>query len=437
MPKSKAKGEGASNKGKGFASREEASDSSGRNVFNTDLPIYKMKPKKNRLNVVEHKVKKFNRNASPGETFHSLVYFVHPDLGPGGKTVVCPKTKGDTEPCPVCEHQYQLFRTKGKEVAKAFRNKKRIAQIVQDRDDKEKGLQLFLHAYNKGYGEALEKRLNGDDEGKYDNWSDAKKGYYASFLGADESVGDDGGSWVTTATVDLEPRKEDLTKLVKQAPSLDEILDPIPSYEKLKKMLAAGKSPKKDEDDDDEDEDTDDLDDEDVDSDDDDDEEADDGDEEDEDGEEDGEGDEEEDDDSDEGDDDEDDEDESDDADEEGEELAEGDMVSHGKGKKAREGKIVKVKGKMATVKFGKKVETVKLADLTAVEDDDDDDEESDDDDDDLDDDDDDDDLEEDDDLDDDEDDDDADEDDDDEDDDDDEEATSGKKKPAKKRGKK
>lgn len=446
----KSKREQRKSKGRGWADEQ---TSSGGKQSVLKLPdgigFYKLKKGKNNLDVVEHKVTTNNNaNFKKGETAHSFVWLEHRNVGPDGKTVVCPKTKGDDEPCCICQFQYRMYKAGKRDVSDPLRAKKQIATVVRDRDGDNKGeVSVFQHAFNKGYGEALKEKLSADDDGSYDNWSDPEEGMTSKIIGKEDPIDDEGGKWTTVSTIEFVPRKKPLEKtLLKSAPSLDGCIE-ILSNKELEKLLKAGTSKDDDEDDDEEEDDADDDDDEDEkpakrgkgkkkskkeeddDEDADEDEDEDDSDEDDDDDSDDDDEDESEDDD-----DGEDDDSDEDDDDEEPE-LKKGDKVSAGKGKKKREGIVVKIKGKKASVKFGKKVEELDIEDLTIMEtdedDDDDVDEDSDIDDDDDDFDDDDGDLEEDDDF-----EDDDDDDDEDEDDDDDEEASS-KKKPAKKRGKK
>lgn len=357
---------------------------------------------------------------------YELTYWIHTDVGPNEKRLVCPartmNAKGKKGKCPICDRVKEMMSEPGydKDTVQALRPKERQMFYIIDRNDKEKGIQLFECAHfgkGQGFGEMLDNKL---EAAKNNDPDSPKLDFFHLDGGSTLYVMTKPDKWngktfYKPTNIEIEPRKEvyDEDKIA-DLPLLEDMLI-VPTYEELeaefngtsddddddsprkKKKPNAGKD---DDDDEDDDDDTD-KDDEDEapkkgkgkkkpadDDDDDDDDDSDDDSDEDDDNDDDDDDDdsppakkkpavEEDDDDDDDTDDDEDDDDDTDD-DSEDEPLDKGDKVSFMYRKKKFVGVIKKIDQKkgLASVKCDDRDEphNVDVEELTRVTDDDDDD---------------------------------------------------------------
>ena len=79
-----------------------------------------------------------------GEKIHLFDYYIHRNVGPLKKTIMCPlQTSG--QPCPICEEYERAKKAKGwdSEEAKALKPSRRVAYNVIDADDDDETVQIF------------------------------------------------------------------------------------------------------------------------------------------------------------------------------------------------------------------------------------------------------------------------------------------------------
>jgi hypothetical protein len=105
-----------------------------------------------------------------GDKLHMLDYFVHRNVGPLKKTIICP-LKTSELPCPICEEYERAKAEKGYDSpeAKALKCSRRVAYNFIDADDDDEVVQIFdvsWHMFTKDLiDEATHeaKRLNVED----------------------------------------------------------------------------------------------------------------------------------------------------------------------------------------------------------------------------------------------------------------------------------
>lgn len=187
------------------------------------------------LDVVPYTTGKNNPKADAGYLAPSRHYLAHGNVGPGDLFVCCPKTFGEDERCPICEHGRELLRNGDRDGAKEFRNKQRLLMGVLNRKETDKGVQILDSSHFKGMGEAIAETLDSDTEGALDDFWDPEEGMTMKVSVKEEPT--PFGKFNQPKRVDFIPRKKPLSEDVLDAmPCLDELLVKM-SYAELKKLF--------------------------------------------------------------------------------------------------------------------------------------------------------------------------------------------------------
>ena len=165
MVKRTKKAERKERKRAGSSKRDKVLTSGGKNTIRIPDGVTLFRPvdKSYRLDFLLYEVGKGNKCADPGEWYYERTFYTH-RIGVDNRYVVCPShTFG--KPCPVCE---ELARTKKdpdatEEEEKSLRVSQRQLFLVRDRDEPEKGVQIFEHSYFQ-FGRTLDECRNDSDE---------------------------------------------------------------------------------------------------------------------------------------------------------------------------------------------------------------------------------------------------------------------------------
>ena len=215
------------------------------------VDIFTPKEKSFRLDIVPFKVGQGNPYAESGEWYYERTFFVHRGIGPEGNSYVCPaKTSGGK--CPICEERAQLARDPDgdENLIKDLRPKERQIFLFLDRDEEEKGVQIFEFS-NWNFGRLLdERRQEGDEDGDeyVAEFDDPGGGAVLRVKFKEESGG--GYKYMVARSIDFKPRPNGLDeKYLEHGICPDDLLK-ILDYDELKKVFLQIE----DDDDDDDDE---------------------------------------------------------------------------------------------------------------------------------------------------------------------------------------
>ena len=198
--------------------------------------VEQIRPKKKtyRWDIIPYKV---NVNTHPevqkGDLWFQRTYFVHFNVGPDNKAVVCPRTI--KKPCPICEHVKELYNSDTEEntaLAKEIKAKERELYNLIDLDDPDKGVQIFEMSYHL-FGKALDEEIyEGEDElGDFAELSGGKTlvvSFRAKKLGSNE--------FMEVRKIEFEDRDDYDDSILDETHDLDSLLS-IFDYETLQKLL--------------------------------------------------------------------------------------------------------------------------------------------------------------------------------------------------------
>jgi hypothetical protein len=233
-----------------FRQRSERAGEGGGMTLNLPKDVKLLKAKKGKLllDIVPYIVaSKKHPEVKAGEMWPERTYFVHGNVGPEGKLVVCPKSVA--KPCPICEEYEKLRRDPDaeEELVKSLRAKKR--QLFNVRVKGEKEFQIFDMSYFC-FGELLEEEVR---EGEESNafFADLKGGKTLRIRFDEEKFGT--RTFVKAARIDFLDRSELPEAILKKTQELDSLLK-IMSYEELEALFHGSDDEKDDSDDDDDDE---------------------------------------------------------------------------------------------------------------------------------------------------------------------------------------
>lgn len=222
-----------------------------------------------RINILPYVVGKGNPYAEEGDLHFERTYYVHRGIGADENSYACPR-KNANKPCPICEDRAKLAKDPDTDpdLLKSLKPADRQLWLVEDLNEKDKGVQLWDVAHFN-FGKQLEAMIRNADEGdNYEYFADPKKGFILKLGVTEESFA--GRTFFKVSTVEFKPRSKPLDEdLVEHGICLDDCIKVI-KYEDLKKIYLqldeededgkGKKGKKKSKEDDDEDEDQDDED---------------------------------------------------------------------------------------------------------------------------------------------------------------------------------
>ena len=180
-----------------------------------------------------------------GEIDYVLDYFEHSYVGATGDSFLCLK-KTFGLPCPICEEQ-QRMRASGKydkEDIKELNPSRRVLYNVIDKNDEDKGIQLFPVSHFLFEKELLEEAEAAEDE--IIIFADIEDGRTIFFRAVEDDSMD--SSFLRYKSFKFYERDEELDEnLIEQAISLDELLI-IPTYEEVKTAFESNSNDKMEDD---------------------------------------------------------------------------------------------------------------------------------------------------------------------------------------------
>ena len=206
-----------------------------------------------RIDILPYVVGEGNPFADPGELHYERTFYIHRDVGVNNDSYVCP-ARTMKEPCPICQYMTKLMRdidADPKQI-KALSPKERQLWNVIDRDDPDKGVQLWDISHHL-FGRLLDTEIrNADEDEDYDTFFHLEKGKTLK-IGVGQKSIEGGRPFYEVETISFKPRKDDYDDdVLEKCHSLDD-LPLVMDYDKLKAIfLQTAEADEMDDDDDEE-----------------------------------------------------------------------------------------------------------------------------------------------------------------------------------------
>jgi len=206
-----------------------------------DVTIWRPGDGSHIIDIIPYEVGKYNVDGDePGEVHYTFRYFLHRNVGPGNKLVICPlKTWG--KDCPICEERQRLIDNGSdweKMVKPLFPKERYIYNIVcYDRGEEKKGVQVWdvsNHYFQKHIITLSKKPTRGGRDEQNILFFDEEEGKSISFTIEPAQSKDDFAEYVAHSFDERDYTISD--DLLDSAHCLDEIVE-IHSYEDIKKMF--------------------------------------------------------------------------------------------------------------------------------------------------------------------------------------------------------
>ena len=190
------------------------------------------------LDIIPYKVTKANVNPwakEVGMLASERTYFAHKNIGSDSDMYVC-LNKTLKKPCPICE-AITAERKKpdgDEELIKSLKIKERQLWNVIDKNEPEKGVQLWDISFYL-FGKQLDDRVNNASEDReYEYYADPVDGM--TLVVGLEAKTYNGGPYVETTTIDFDKRGPVDKEILAKATNLDDCLI-IKTYDELKAIF--------------------------------------------------------------------------------------------------------------------------------------------------------------------------------------------------------
>lgn len=214
----------------------------GGGYINVDSDSFFKLESKNKFDIVPYIVSwDEHPNVEKGDIFCLKIYYVHRDVGPEKKTIVCPyKTNGD--PCPICDHIEDMVKSgEDEDDIKPLRPKEREMYNVIDKTEKSNDVRI-LDSSTYLFGDVLEEEIR-EGEDDYGAFADLEGGKTLQVRCKKESFR--GNSFYKTNRVDFKNRKDYSEKILNKTFDLDKVLVVL-DYDAISEIFnsSGGKSSK-------------------------------------------------------------------------------------------------------------------------------------------------------------------------------------------------
>jgi len=189
-----------------------------------------------RIDVIPYVAGEGNPACDAGDIYFERTFYVHRGIGPNQESYVC-LAKTAKKPCPICEYRAKLQRDPNadEDLIKDLAPKERQLWNVIDRDNMDKGVQLWDISHHL-FGKILYSAIrNSDEEDNYEFFADLEQGSTLKLGISEESFG--GRTFYKVESIIFKPRSEPYDEdIIKQAHCLDECLAVL-EYDKLKAIF--------------------------------------------------------------------------------------------------------------------------------------------------------------------------------------------------------
>ncbi len=183
------------------------------------LKVWDPKPGAHKIDIISFIAGKNHLVCDEGEEAPDASYFVHKNVGPKNKDILCIHKHKD-EPCPVCEYVQKLKQQPDydDDLVRALSRKRREMYLIRDLSDGE--YYLWESAYYNSFGEMLENRMNSGEEGEYDLYWAYDEGLSLRVIFEEKSFR--GHLYSNPTSIDFKPRAKQYTEAqLKKQPCLD------------------------------------------------------------------------------------------------------------------------------------------------------------------------------------------------------------------------
>lgn len=199
---------------------------------------YKIKVGKALLDIIPYVVGAGNPNADEGMLWWERTFWVHRGIGPNQVMVICP-AKTREKPCPICEARQRLLRNGDEESrseADDLKPKEQALVQIRDRNDKDKGIQLFPLSFHR-FLDKVHEMANAEEA--FQNFWHPKGGKALKVVWGEDSTGDKGGKYTRAKTVLFTERQDLPDAVIDKGYCLDSLLL-VYKYEKLEELFNQG-----------------------------------------------------------------------------------------------------------------------------------------------------------------------------------------------------
>ena len=201
------------------------------------VSMFKVDKKRKLLDILLYKTGKGNPNAEEGQPYYERTFYIHNNVGPENKRIVCPQ-KSLGLPCPICDYRKALINEdydKHKTLIGQLRPKERQLWAVIDRADSDAGFKVWDESAFL-FGELLFTRIDDCDEGDdYEYFAETEDGLTLRCSFKEEEFS--GNKYWKCVSIDFKPRPGEYDdSIIDDAPCLDDMLL-IHTEDEIKKMF--------------------------------------------------------------------------------------------------------------------------------------------------------------------------------------------------------
>lgn len=181
-----------------------------------------------------------------GQGHYSRTYFVHRGIGPDNNDFCCLQ-KNWNKDCPICEHVAKLTKKGADEkLINSLKPKERELFVFINRDEKEKGPQIFETGHYKSFGEFLHNKLDAFPKGHpYHKFFHLDNGLTAIMTTKQDAF--NGVTYYPVINIEFVERKPYDVSIMKKIPCLD-LLPKELTYKELRKIFLQTKNVEEDDD---------------------------------------------------------------------------------------------------------------------------------------------------------------------------------------------
>jgi hypothetical protein len=204
-----------------------------------DVPLFKLAEGNNRIEILPYRTSSklhpliATGKIKKGGLDYNIVLYVHTNIGPGKKTVICPN-KDYGKPCPICEAADAARKSGDKETNEALYAKRKVYMNVLNNAERDKGVQLFetnIKYFQKPL-EVADANCEEDFPGKY--FASVENGLTVKVLGSKETF--NGHSFIKAEGISFAERKESVRSFVDKVVPLDQCIK-LNTYEELENLM--------------------------------------------------------------------------------------------------------------------------------------------------------------------------------------------------------
>lgn len=190
---------------------------------------------RNIIDIVPYKISVTNSpNGQPGDIWDELEYWVHRNIGPEEKMVVCPK-KTLGKRCPICERATQMSedRNANEDDVKALWPKRRTLYNVVDVSGNDEAIMVWDISYHL-FARQLDEELDNDEANEYSGYAELQGGMTLKVRMNEETFGSN--KFFKTSRIDFDSREDYNEDILEETVDLDACLK-VMEFDALEAMF--------------------------------------------------------------------------------------------------------------------------------------------------------------------------------------------------------